>query len=84
MGACISAIKKMLKKNKKVVDNAIDKLDEYDNIVFDKIEDILEDEIKKRTNMDIELGEYIDKIDNGLTGFAKNTIYSNKSKEKKE
>lgn len=84
MGNCITAIKKLLTRKREVVEDIIETLDEYDDIVFDKIEDILEDEIKKRTDMDIELGGYMDKIDDGLTTFARETLNGGYSKEKKE
>jgi len=71
MGGCISAIKKMLKKNKETVNTIIDKLDEYDDIILDKVEDFLEDEIKNRTGMDVELGGYMDQVDNGITDALK-------------
>jgi hypothetical protein len=84
MGGCISFFKNLIRKNKEVVEDIIETIDEYDDIVYDTIEQILEDEIKKRTNMDIDIGGYIDQVDKGITDFAKGLVNDTDDKVEEE
>lgn len=71
---CKTFFRNILKRKKKDLSTAVTHIDKYDDKVYAKLENFIEDEYKKKTGRDVDVGKYIKVVDDNVSITMKKKV----------